>query len=481
MMHVNKVKANYKTQSLEKYQGNPLIETLPSQLSKGEFFELMSVHKHFPEDFDALTSIDARDCIEELKLVYIPVLQAFQIYEHIYIQVRKCYAKRDPLSADNRRLANAVSSRLKLKDKFDIQQPSEYVATAPSILVSGKAGIGKTVAIRRVLSTFPQVIEHASYRGQIFKKQQVVWMSFDMQATRSRKALVYNFFNELERVLGHSVKDKFVNSRDSIDVLFHAMQTAAVQYDIGLIHIDEAQFVLNPSTNFKDAPTLPEIEALFNKIGVPVIISTTDDALMVFKSSESEALTKTTKLQTVRRLSSVVHIKFLQWHLNSTQFEELFTAYFQPQLFKGSDVYNDEFKIQLLVLCAGVTDAISVLSVAFIRNYYSLLESYSQIDGLKLLKRVYKERMDIWHAPLVKLRKEYQVIKSAQKSTNRYDSESVATFYREADAYTPKPTRKLTSEHHLKRASSVERINEGEEVIDAGSIVASYDKGGPKQ
>ncbi|WP_149983202.1 ATP-binding protein [Pseudoalteromonas rhizosphaerae] len=475
-MKVTRTKANYKAQALSKYQGNPLVEALPSSLTESEFTELMYVFKHFPDCFNALSRIDVNDCLDDLKLVHIPTKEAYQLYENVYAQMRKCYVKRNPLDADTRRLANSISTRLKANCKFDVEQPCEHVATAPSILVSGKAGIGKTVLIRRILSTFPQVIKHTEYRGQVFETQQVVWMSFDMQASRSRKALAHNFFNELERVVGCEIKGDFVKSRDSIDQLFHAMQTAAVVYNIGLIHIDEAQFVLNPSSNFKDAPTLPEIETLFNKIGVPVIISTTDDALATFKSTENEALTKATKLQTVRRLNSVAHIKIKQWHADTSKFDEFFSAYFQPSIFENSEVNSNEFKLQLLVLCAGVTDAISVLSIAFIRNYHSLSEKGKKLDCLKLLKQVYQTRMEIWHAPLSKLRKDYNVLSPKKKANRSTDSNmNVAQLYSEAEAFTPKPARKRTSEHHLKPAQSVERINEGDEMIDADSIVASYE------
>ncbi|AXV65936.1 ATP-binding protein [Pseudoalteromonas lipolytica] len=483
MMNVTRVKANYQQQKLPKYSGNPLVEALPSELTESELIELMRVLKPLPSFFDELSAIDAAECIKDLKLVYIPTVSSYQIYENVFTEIRKSYLNRNPLAADQRRLVNAASERLKARGKFNIEQPAEYVATAPSILVSGKAGIGKTVSIRRVLSTFPQVIEHTEYKSQVFNVKQIVWMSFDMQASRSRKALAHNFFNELVRVLdiedGPKFKKTFIKEKDSVDQLFHAMQTASLVYNIGLIHIDEAQFVLNPSTNFKDAPTLPEIEALFNKMGVPIVISTTDDALSTFKINESETLTKATKLQTVRRLSSVAHIKVNQWRVDSPHFNELFSAYYQPSLFKGTDVYSDEFKLQLLVLCAGVTDAISALSSAFIRNYHALTKQGVNVNCLKLLKQVYEARMETWHAPLSNLRKGYRVLLSQDKSIKKAGASSttgVDEFYDEAEAYTRKPQRKRTSAHHLKPASTVERIDEGDEVIDADSIVASYEK-----
>lgn len=483
MMDATKVKANYQAQRLPKYQGNPLVEALPSELTESELIELMRVLKPLPLFFDELSAIDAAECIKDLKLVHIPTISSYQIYENIFTEIRKGYLSRNPLAADQRRLVNTVSERLKARGKFNVQQPAEYVATAPSILVSGKAGIGKTVSIRRVLSTFPQVIEHSEYQGQVFNVKQIVWMSFDMQASRSRKALAHNFFNELVRVLGiedgQKFKKRFIKEKDSVDQLFHAMQVAAVVYNIGLIHIDEAQFVLNPSTNFKDAPTLPEIETLFNKMGVPIVISTTADALSTFKINESEALIKATKLQTVRRLSSVAHIKVNQWRVDSPNFNELFSAYYQPAIFKGTDVYSEEFKLQLLVLCAGVTDAISALSSAFIRNYHALTKQGVNVNCLKLLKQVYEARMETWHGPLSNLRKSYRVSLSKNRNINKADvtaATDVDGLYDEAEAYTPKPRRKRTSAHHLKPASTVERIDEGDEVIDADSIVASYEK-----
>jgi len=481
MMNVKRVKANYQSQKLPKYQGNPLVEALPCELTESELIELMRVLKPLPSFFDELSTIDATECIKDLKLVYIPTDASYQIYENVFTEIRKSYLNRNPFDANSRRLVNTMSERLKGRGKFNIEQPVEYVATAPSILVSGKAGIGKTVSIRRILSTFPQIIEHGEYQKEVFINEQVVWMSFDMQASRSRKALAQNFFNELERVLdiqdSQKFKKKFIKARDSVDQLFHAMQVAAVVFNIGLIHIDEAQLVLNPSTNHKDMPTLPEIETLFNKIGVPVIMSTTDDALSTFNMSDSAALTKATKLQTVRRLSSVAHIKFQQWRIDSPNFNELFSAYYQPALFKDTDVYSEIFKLQLLILCSGVTDAISALSIAFIRNYFTLTKGGVKVNCLNLLKQVYKARMETWHGPLSNLRKYYDVFLSKNiKKSDVPAAIDISELYDEAEAYTSKPPKKRTSAHHLKPASAVERIDEGDEVIDADSIVANYKK-----
>lgn len=476
MNSIVKTKAIYKHQALEKYQGNPFVEALPHALSQDDFFELIRVLKPLPSELESFSKMDVNDFIVDMKSIYIETKHAYQVYESVYLQLRQCYEKRSPLTANYRKQCNATSYRLKNNEVFDVSRPAEYVATVPSILVSGEAGTGKTVTIRRVLSLFPQVIEHEVYRGNLFKKQQVVWLSFDMQASKSRKALVFNFFHELERVVGHPLTANFVSKRDSVDQLFHAMQSAAQQYDIGIIHIDEAQFILNPSSKFKDAPSLPELEALFNKIGVPIIISTTKDALTTFQSTASEAETKATKLQTVRRLSSASHIKFPLWHLNSSHFKAFFTAYFDNDLFKNTHVHTDEFKIQLLVLCAGVSDAISALAIAFIRNYYLITQEKEVEDCLGLLKKVYKARLETWHAPLSKLRRNYNVLNKLNQQSSLKGEDDLSNYYDEAETHTLKPKRKRTSAHHLKAASTVERIDEGDEVIDADSIVASYEK-----
>ncbi|OFC70813.1 AAA family ATPase [Alteromonas confluentis] len=475
--------AIYRAERSRYYCNNPLVEAMPEFLSEEEFRKCIQNDRSVPDDLFSLPSIDALDEIDRLKGVFYPLPLTYQLYEHVYTQLRRGYEFRNPMLAEHRRIMNQLSQELKQSSESESEGDSEEQTICPTILVSGEAGAGKSGSIRRTLRLFRQVIKHSSYHGQILNSLQVTWLSFDMHASESKKDFAYNFFMALDKATGLNTGKEFLKSGSTVEQTRNAIPLAVLKYNIGIIHIDEVQFALNRKKSDKNTPSFPELESFFNKLGIPLILSTTQDALNRFEKLPQESENQQSAGQTSRRLASVAHIKFRQWTLSDRYTHLFFDSYFPESFFKENAVKNREFLTALMILCAGVPDALSQLSIAFLRNWYKQSRKGSEADWMKLLNKVYESKMSIWHAPLSKLRREYKV---GNWPASEWENESAVANLEETNdvnweevnnkhqSFRRKPR---TTKHQHKAANSVERIDEGKEVIDAESIIMSFGQG----
>ncbi len=476
--------AVYRTELNHHYSDNPLIEAMPACLDEKNFNQHIREEGGLTNALKSMPSIDALDAIDRLKDVFYPLSLTYQLYEHIYVQMRRAYGPRNPLSAEQRRIINQLSQQLKAPQSIAVKQVSGCKTVAPTILVSGEAGVGKSASIKRTLRLFKQVLKHHYYHGELLNTIQVQWLSFDMQATNAKKDFARNFFRELDRVTGTNTTQEFLKSGITYEQMQNAIRLATVKYNIGIIHIDEVQFALNRKKGDKDTPSFPELESLFNKIGVPLILSTTPEALQRFEMLPQESETQRSAGQTSRRLASVAHIKLKQWKLSDRQTQLFFSKHFPASLFDTYPTIDNEFKKTLMILSAGVPDAMSQLAIAFLRNWYKLSLREGQHDWHRLLGKVYVAKLGVWHAALSKLRATYKVGNLPSKSqprterTSNVSPESEEALWEEVKRAKPSfNTRPRTTKHRHKAASKVERIDEGGEVIDAESIIVSYQSG----
>ena len=105
----------------------------------------------------------------------------------------------------------------------------------------GMSGVGKTTAVDRILSMYPQYITHTKYKNKPFCMKQIVWMKLDCPFDGSIKGLCLNFFSELDRVLGSDYAENFISQRYTVDTLLVKMSHLASTHGLGILVIDEIQ------------------------------------------------------------------------------------------------------------------------------------------------------------------------------------------------------------------------------------------------
>jgi len=400
--------ADYKEHMDYSLNGNPLTESIHIILSHDEVREKLVEQPPIQENFWELPGFYKKTQLNELTRYHIANDICPFLY-HKFCELMLCHYKyRDPFSADQVRLKTMLSECARDKTYVKPTINLAGVTTAPSSLMHGPSGSGKTTTIRNSLSLIPQVIIHESYQGRPYKYPQITWLSFDCPATASPKALALSFFKAIDSALSKtdkpSVYAKSWENRERVGVehLYGMMQSLAAKYNIGLVHIDELQFFLSYIKSPK-SPSLQIIESLFNKIGIPVFLSSTTEGLTLFDPIETES-GKIPDFTIIRRMIDDREYELKPLKYGTKNFDDTFNLFFRAEVCIDGISPNEDFKKQFHYLTAGLQSAVARLArlhhetVIMLNNKDNSSDKPKRLTGdLSILTSVYRKqfhRMD---------------------------------------------------------------------------------------
>lgn len=282
-------KADYKDQIVKDYIGNPYIEALPSILSEDEFMELVNVYPSYSEKERALPIEVRLHCVE---LVY----ECFQqlsfhtaIENSISDVIRQGYVYRNPITPEYTKNLNLGFKAIQNKniELYDVN--SKRRITACSFSLIGVSGMGKTSIVEKILSFYPKVIMHSEYKGIDFNTPQLVWLKLECPYDGSIKGLCLEFFLQIDKVLGTNFYHKYGNGRSiSVNAMMPIIAQISQNYGLGLLAIDEIQN-LNVAKSGGIEKMLNFFMTLINKVGIPIVLIGTQDALPTLKSKFRQA------------------------------------------------------------------------------------------------------------------------------------------------------------------------------------------------
>ncbi len=264
------VDAKYLPQVIEEYKGNPFIEALPPILSAGKAADLLTIEPRYHEAERELDALYRFHCIQRLSRYFQPLDTHIDIEQRVSRSIRQSYVDRNPVIS------------------FDKTDFRSVRTTAAGFTVIGMSGVGKTTAMERVLSLYPQCILHTRYAGKPFYLKQLVWMKLDCPYDGSIKGLCLNFFNEMDKILGSEYSKIFPASRNTVDTMLVKMSTLASTHGLGLLVIDEIQH-LSQAKSGGSEKMLNFFVTLVNTIGVPVVLIGTTKAMPILQSEFRQA------------------------------------------------------------------------------------------------------------------------------------------------------------------------------------------------
>jgi len=253
------------------YRGNPYIEALPDVLNdKALFHALLG-----PIPYDAternLPWYERVECVGSLANVFVPLGANGEIARKIYSAIREGYVVRNPLSPE-------FIKRTKQLQECVINRDSTFMtmansnANASGFTIVGESGMGKTTAVNRAISLFPQLIIHKEYQGIAFDNVQIVWMRLECPFDGSVKGLCTSFFREFDRLTGDNTFAKFAgNGRATVDQMIPQMGLVSMRHGLGLLIIDEIQNLVKAKSWNADG-MLAFINQLVNTIGQPILL-----------------------------------------------------------------------------------------------------------------------------------------------------------------------------------------------------------------
>ena len=284
--------ADYRNSNLiREYVNNPLIEPLPPRYNRNEVIDLFAQYPELSEDDRKASADDRVQMVSRLSNDYYqPYGRVLDLYENLDHLLRQGYLSRNPLSA--RHQAQSAGLYEEVKQTIWQNTVSETTSTNKALPLIGVSGIGKTMAINKILGLYPQVIVHSSYKGSPLTFYQITWLRLECPFNSSIKALCKDFFATVDELIGIGCQRKYASQGKSTAEMVPGMATVVNQQKIGLLIIDEFQN-LEGAKSGGDAQMLRFLKMLNNKVGVPIVAVGTPECEILFQES----------FQTLRRFS----------------------------------------------------------------------------------------------------------------------------------------------------------------------------------
>lgn len=267
--------ASYTEQQIKKYMNNPLIEALPPILSVEEAIQSI---EYYPDYKDS-----EREMSAELRLHSVGTLKEFvePIEKHISIEqkISRClrdgYISRNPLGKEHIMKLQAIKQAIVTKQEITELQWEGH-STADGFTIIGISGMGKSTAIERVLSLYPQIIVHSQYKETGLSFYQLPYLKIDCPEDGSLGAVCIDIFDKVDNLLGTDYRRKYTSRRETIPVMSSSLAQLATLHCIGVLVIDEIQNLSVAGVGYER--TLNYFVKLTNMLGVPVVLIGTPKA-----------------------------------------------------------------------------------------------------------------------------------------------------------------------------------------------------------
>ena len=261
------VDANYRLQEVSTYRGNPLIEALPSIWTEDEVAGRLTYYPPYNER-DRLAPAHLRlHLLQNTLQFFEPLPVHLELEQRFSRMIRTGYLARNP--RDPVFVSNLCRRANLLTDSELVPWSSRSIATGFTIL--GISGIGKTTAVERILSLYPQVIRHHVYQDRPLTMMQVVWLKLDCPFDGSIKGLCINFFQAMDDLLGSRYSKHYDSGRHTVDELLPRIARVAALHGLGVLVIDEIQH-LSEAKSGGSKKMLNFFVQLVNTIGLPVVL-----------------------------------------------------------------------------------------------------------------------------------------------------------------------------------------------------------------
>lgn len=260
--------ASYLEQEISGYRGNPFIEALPPIMTEDEAMEALARYPLYDEKEREMPAHLRLHAIQNALQFFAPLPVHIDLEQRFSRMIRTGYQMRNPATRgfwrdlDDRSKAVAVSTNL---------VPNCARSLTLGFTIIGFPGVGKSTSVEAILSLYPQVIYHSSYKGRDFNVAQIVWLKLECPHDGSIKGLCLNFFQAIDNLLGTKYEHNYAGGRRTTDDLLPKMARVAAIHGIGVLVIDEIQR-LSWAKSGGAGKMLNFFVQLTNSIGVPVVL-----------------------------------------------------------------------------------------------------------------------------------------------------------------------------------------------------------------
>lgn len=374
------VEAEYKDPGVETYRGNPFIEALPPILSEDKAVEKMRYYPYYDQSMrEAPPELRLHSIMDILCFVE-PLPEYRDLERRISRLIRIGYLGRNPAERGFVQKVHKQVEAVVENDGYPL--PLAHQPSASGFAILGISGIGKSTAIERVLSLYPQVITHRNYPGMNIMVDQVVWLKLDCPYDGSVKGLCHNFFTELDAILGTNYAKTPGSYRKTVDALIQDMSRIALLHGIGVLVVDEIQH-LSVAKSGGAEKMLNFFVTLMNVINLPVILVGTPKARRILTAEFRQTRRACGQGDMIRNRmrEDAVWRYFIEalWQFQYTKYPTPLTDEISHVLYEESQGITD-FAVKLYIL-----SQIRAIESKYERITPAIIRSAAK-DGLQLAK-----------------------------------------------------------------------------------------------
>ena len=279
-------RAEYLDQDIIEFKNNPFIESLPPLSDFRKLGAQLTIRPPY--------SNEERFLPDEVRLMLTQRIVQFHQPSDIDIDlssrlarcIRWGYINRNPFSVNY--AAHLADGYVETAAQTGINYGGSYHANTYGFAIIGVSGIGKTITVERILSLYPQVVEHTEYNGIPLITKQIVWLKIDCPCDGTLKGLCCEFFRELDRLLGTDYLTLYSRRRTTLDRMLSAISQLVYVHNVGLIIFDELQN-LGAASKGTSETALNFFVTLVNTSGVPVVMMGTPKILSILQKEFQQA------------------------------------------------------------------------------------------------------------------------------------------------------------------------------------------------
>lgn len=356
--HMAFSKAKYTLSSLPMYRGNPMIEALEDYL----VFPYKSIIERLSQNIapiDPKANRKQKDnwLANLTNNIFIPLPHHVDLHETVDMLIRFGYSNRKHKYISTEYI-DILKSNSKINDdiekeliaKLDNETNCKY-GNSQSLSLIGISGMGKTYAVSRVLSFYPQVIEHDGLRKGTHVIQ-VVYLKVECPHDGSVKSLCTSIFEELGKTVGENFLDAFVNKgRPSISMLKSRLSHLLAAYNVGILIIDEIQNLL--VSKMEREQLFNFIVSMTNELGIPLMFIGTPKAKKIMHTS----------MRTGRRFGSYGVLQWDRMKYRNNEWNIVFNSLWNHVVAKTSGGPNEEIEKLFYEFSQGITSVLVKLFV----------------------------------------------------------------------------------------------------------------------
>lgn len=279
--------AVYHRQSIEEFMGNPLIEALPPIVSPEDYSELLLVMPPYFNEFRQQPDGDRLINLQRIAEIHVPTSWDHMIMHAVSRCLRWSYVNRNPMDFNVVRdvlTENGVHVTKRLQNYLQ----KKILAPIYGFPIIGISGVGKTTSIINVMTFYPKVVRHRSYRGVPFEQLQMVWLKVSCPVDGTPKALCTTIIHMIDKTLKSNYSEKIVRNRMSKDVLLVKVCQLVDELNLGILIIDDIQNLIGVNSSVSKE-LLNFMVTLTNSLSVPVVMVGTPKILNLFQKELQQA------------------------------------------------------------------------------------------------------------------------------------------------------------------------------------------------